>query len=65
MLHRDPLEILKAVSTWTKPGMEEKRKIEKQKEKDGHPGASVSLFKPEMTSFTRGEVEKNLHIGKD
>lgn len=46
--------------------MEEKREIEKQNEKDGHPGASVSLFKPEMTSFTRGEVrKKNLHIRKD
>lgn len=44
--------------------MEEKKKTEKQKEKDGHPGASVSLFKPEMTSFTRGEVGKNLHIEK-
>lgn len=45
--------------------MEEKKKTKKQKEKDGHPGASVSLFKPEMTSVTRGEVGKNLHIGKD
>lgn len=45
--------------------MNEKRKTEKQKEKNGHPGASVSLFKPEMTSFTRSEVGKNLHIGKN